>query len=143
MRLVVDTNILVAELLRARGRALIQSPLLNLHLAEKMKNETIYELEKRLKILINKNKITETIAKQQLENSLELIEAKIFTFPLSFYESWESEARKRIPRDPNDWETIALSLALSCDIWTEDRDFFGCGCAIWTTETLLLKLNIN
>lgn len=89
MRLVVDTNILVAELLRARGRILVQSPLLNLHLAEKMKNETVYELEKRLKILINKNKITEKIAKQQLENSLELIEAKIFTFPLSFYESWE------------------------------------------------------
>lgn len=142
MRLVVDTNILVAELLRERGRVLIQSRKLDLYIAEKMKNETLYELEKRLKILTAKINLTEEIAKQQLEFAIELIETRIVTFPLSFYQSWELEARKRIPRDPHDWEAIALSLALSCDIWTEDRDFFGCGCAIWTTETLLLQLNI-
>jgi predicted nucleic acid-binding protein len=141
MRLVVDTNILVAELLRERGRVLIQCRNLDLYIAEKMKNETLYELKKRLKILTAKINLTEEIAKQQLEFAIELIETKIFTFPLSFYQSWELEARKRIPRDPNDWEAIALSLALSCDIWTEDKDFFGCGCAIWTTETLLLQLN--
>lgn len=143
MRLVIDTNILVAEVLRKRGRNLIQSPLLDLFIAEKMKNETLYELEKRIKIIVNKTKLTEEVGKQQLETGIKLIETKIITFPLSFYQSWELEAKKRIPRDSNDWETIALSLVLSAAIWTEDRDFFGCGCPIWTTETLLLQLNIT
>lgn len=55
MRLVIDSNILVSELLRKRGRDLIQ---------------------------------------------LSEIESKIMTIPLSFYQFWEIEARKRIPRDP-------------------------------------------
>ncbi|NES68057.1 MAG: hypothetical protein F6K24_23845 [Okeania sp. SIO2D1] len=50
MRLVVDTNILVAELLRKRGIALINSPNFELSLAEKMKNEVQYELQKRVSI---------------------------------------------------------------------------------------------
>jgi hypothetical protein len=31
---------------------------------------------------------------------------------------------------------VALALALECGIWTADRDFFGCGVAVWTTDTL-------
>jgi predicted nucleic acid-binding protein len=46
MRLVVDTNVLIAELLRQRGRDLIISEHLELFLAEKMKNEVEYELQK-------------------------------------------------------------------------------------------------
>lgn len=60
--------------------------------------------------------------------------------PISFYPPLEAEARKRIPRDPNDWETVALALALPAAIWTEDYDFFGCGCPSWTTQTLLFQL---
>jgi predicted nucleic acid-binding protein len=47
----------------------------------------------------------------------------------------------RIARDPNDWFTIALALALVAAIWTLDHDFFGCGIATWTTDTLLTHLN--
>ena len=49
----------------------------------------------------------------------------------------EAAARDRIPRDPNDWPTVALALSLDCGIWTNDQDFFGCGVPVWTTETLL------
>ena len=35
--------------------------------------------------------------------------------------------------------TIPYSLPAA--IWTEDYDFFGCGCPTWTTQTLLLQLN--
>jgi predicted nucleic acid-binding protein len=55
----------------------------------------------------------------------------------SAFSAYEAEARDRIPRDPNDWPTVALALALGCGIWTADRDFFGCGVPVWTTETLL------
>lgn len=45
IRLVVDTNILVAELLRKRGRDLILSPRLELFISEKMRNKIEYELQ--------------------------------------------------------------------------------------------------
>jgi putative PIN family toxin of toxin-antitoxin system len=140
MRLVVDTNILVAELLRKRGRYLISSQFLELFLAEKMRDEVQYELQKRIAIIVKRTNLTEELAGLQLETALNLINLKITTIPLSFYQSFEDEARKRIPRDPNDWETVALALALPASIWTEDYDFFGCGCPIWTTQTLLLQI---
>ncbi|MFM7279306.1 MAG: PIN domain-containing protein [Microcystis aeruginosa] len=141
MRLVVDTNILVAELLRRRGRDLIISKSLELFLAEKMREEVEYELQKRISIMVNKTNLTQELGKLQLEAALRLIDSKIMTFPLIFYQSFEEEAKKRIPRDLNDWETVALALALSAAIWTEDYDFFGCGCPTWTTQTLLFQLN--
>lgn len=141
MRLVVDTNILVAELLRKRGRDLIASQSLELFQAEKMKNEVRHELEKRISIIINRTTLTQELGQLQLEAAFRLIDSKIMTCPLPFYQSFEEEARKRIPRDPNDWEAVALALALPAAIWTEDYDFFGCGCPTWTTQTLLLQIN--
>ena len=35
----------------------------------------------------------------------------------------------------------ALALALEAAIWTSDNDFFGCGIATWTTDTLLIHLS--
>lgn len=141
MRLVVDTNILVAELLRNRGVDLIQSQNLELLLAEKMKNEAKYELQKRISIIVNQANLTPEQGQFQLERAWGIIDRKILTVPWSDYQSFEAEARKRIPRDPNDWETVALALALPAAIWTEDYDFFGCGCPTWTTQTLLLQIN--
>ncbi len=141
MRLVVDTNILVAELLRNRGVDLMESQSLELFLAEKMKNEAQYELQKRMSIIVNKTNLTPEQGEFQLEVALGIIDRKIVTVPLSDYQSFEAEARKRIPRDPNDWETVALALALSSAIWTEDYDFFGCGCPTWTTQTLLPQID--
>jgi predicted nucleic acid-binding protein len=139
MRLVVDTNILIAELLRQRGRDLITSSKFELYLAEKMKDEVEYELQKRIGIIVNKSKLTPELGKKQFAASLKLINSKIITVSQSFYISLETEAKKRVPRDQNDWETVALALTLSAAIWTEDYDFFGCGCPTWTTETLLLQ----
>ncbi|NEP77588.1 MAG: nucleotide-binding protein, PIN domain-containing protein [Okeania sp. SIO3B3] len=141
MRLVVDTNILVAELLRIRGRDLIFSQSLELFLAEKMKSEAQYELQKRISIIVNKSNLTPEEGQLELERALGLINNRITTVSLSYDQSFEAEARKRIPRDPNDWETVALALALPAAIWTEDYDFFGCGCPTWTTQTLLLQIN--
>ncbi|NEP77590.1 MAG: nucleotide-binding protein, PIN domain-containing protein [Okeania sp. SIO3C4] len=141
MHLVVDTNILVAELLRNRGVDLIESQSLELFLAEKMKSEAQYELQKRVSIIVNKTNLTPEQGQLKLEIALGIMDRKIITVPLSDYQSFEAEARKRIPRDPNDWETVALALALPAAIWTEDYDFFGCGCPTWTTQTLLLQIN--
>lgn len=143
MRLVVDSNILVAELLRKRGRNLIASTKLDLYIAQKMRNEVEYELKKRMQFIVNQGRIGEYLAIQQVKSALKLLDAKVKLVNLELYNSFETEARKRLPRDPNDWEAVALSLALSVDIWTEDRDFLGCGCPTWTTETLLLQIEIE
>jgi len=48
MMLVVDTNILVKELLRQRGRQLIEHPGLTLYVTERVLDETQYELRRRM-----------------------------------------------------------------------------------------------
>ena len=140
MRLVVDANILIAELLRKRGLDLIASSRLELYMAEKMRNEVEYEFNKRLAKIVAQGRITQDLAARQWQTAFRLLDTKVSLVPISFYRFLEQPAKKRIPRDPNDWESVALALALPAAIWTKDYDFFGCGCAIWTTETLLLQL---
>ncbi len=60
----------------------------------------------------------------------------IEVIPLTTFEHLEAVARRRIPRDPNDWPSVALAIALNAGILTNDHDFLGCGCATWTFETL-------
>ena len=48
MMLIVDTNILVGELLRERGQELIQNPALTLYATERILDETQYELRRRM-----------------------------------------------------------------------------------------------
>ncbi len=60
--------------------------------------------------------------------------------PETEYSEYEAAARDRIPQDPNDWPTVAVALAHNVAIWTIDRDFFGCGVPVWTTDTLLTHL---
>ena len=60
----------------------------------------------------------------------------------SLYSSYELDARARIAiRDVNDWPVVAVSLMLSCPIWTEDADFFGTGVATWTSDRVRIYLS--
>ncbi len=141
MKLVVDANILVGECLRKRGRKLLQSPELTLYIAEKAFEETCYEINRRTDILEQQGKLSKS-TKKELTFLVEDIFRNYLNFKeFSFYSHLESEAKKRVPRDANDWETVALAIASSAAIWTQDYDFFGCGCATWTTETILLQLS--
>lgn len=53
----------------------------------------------------------------------------------------EAEARARMHRHPNDWHVVAAALQTRAPIWTDDRDFFGCGVATWSTATVPLYLS--
>lgn len=143
MRLVVDTNILVGELIRARGRELIARSQLELYMAEKAWDETNYELNKRIKKMSDKNILSATVAQNLLQDAITLAQARVTIIPHEIYSIYQTVAQKRIPRDPNDWFTVALALAIDADIWTLDNDFLGCGIATWTTETLLTHLNTD
>jgi predicted nucleic acid-binding protein len=140
MHLVVDANILVSELLRRKE--LIQNPGLILYVTESVLSETSHELRKRINAIIHKKGASEELGEKLLEAAQNVINTKINIIEESVYIHLETEARNRIPRDPNDWSTVALALVLNAAIWTQDCDFLGCGCPTWTTETLLTQLTV-
>ena len=139
MKLVVDANILVAELTRKRGRTLLTlGP--ELFIAEKPWDEAQHELAKRFTAIAERTGASPESATEQHTQAVQLAEAYVQIVPQTYYVSFEKTARRRVPRDPDDWHTVALALALSADIWTQDGDFLGCGVATWTTDTLLMQL---
>jgi predicted nucleic acid-binding protein len=72
---------------------------------------------------------------------LDLIGRIVQTVETETYAQFEEIARARLKqRDEDDWPVLAAALTLSCPIWTEDTDFFGCGVATWTTDRIELYL---
>lgn len=129
MRLVVDANILVAELLRSRGRVLLQDERLELFVAEVAWLEANYELERRGKHIIERQQLSQKALHALLEPAKDIAQAVVSVVPEPVYIPLHRDARLRIPRDPDDWHTVALALLLDAAIWTQDHDFLGCGVA--------------
>lgn len=102
MRLVVDANILVAELIRKRGRELIIRPELELYVAEKAWSEARYELNKRVAKMVQKGVFDRDLGENLLADALALAEAKVSLIPDEIYAPLENLAKTRIPRDPDD-----------------------------------------
>jgi hypothetical protein len=75
-----------------------------------------------------------------LEAALVTANDRLGQIPQSVYGIHEGVARARIPRDPDDWHTVALALASGAEIWTMDADFLGCGIVTRTTDTLSAHL---
>ncbi|MEO0014690.1 MAG: hypothetical protein RLZZ535_3079 [Cyanobacteriota bacterium] len=71
--------------------------------------------------MIQKAVFSQKVGQDLLRNAIALAEAKVSVIPHKFYAPYETLARNRIPRDPNDWFTVALALALDGDIWTLDN----------------------
>jgi predicted nucleic acid-binding protein len=59
MMLVIDANILIAELLRQHGRELLRNQKLAIYAAEKVLDETTYEIQKRLRQMVGKGKFSQ------------------------------------------------------------------------------------
>lgn len=93
--------------------------------------------------MVSRGRLTEANAQLLLAQAIHLIETKVTVITETDYRHLETEARNRIPRDPNDWSTVALALSMNAAIWTQDCDFLGCGCPTWTTETLLIQMQTN
>ncbi len=141
MIVVADASVLVAELLRRRGRDLLSHPDLQVVVAEDQWNETLHELDKRLGAITQHRQLTSAQAQELRAAVHELVASHVIeVIPRSFYEHAESTARRRIPRDARDWPTVALAIALNAGILTGDNDFLGCGCPTWTVETLAREL---
>jgi hypothetical protein len=141
VELAVDASTLVGELSRERGRQLISDSRLALSMSEHVWSETRHELPRRLAARIRRGSLTPAGATEIHAECLLVVARYIRIMPESSYRHAEETARRRVPRDPNDWPTVALALTLECGIWTADADFLGCGVPTWTTETLNLHLN--
>jgi len=140
VRLVVDANILVSELLRERGQVLISSSGLEIYVAARAWSETQHEIRKRSAIIEQQGRIAPGTGEALARTAIIAITTHVRQIPAEMYAVYEPVARKRIPRDPDDWPTVAAALALDAAIWTRDNDFLGCGLPTWTTETLIAHL---
>jgi len=136
MRLVVDTSVLVGELLRASGRERLGDDRLELFLPEEMWNKARVELPRRIAAFTRRRGLDRSIGDDLSSECLDAVEANVVILDEGIYSALEDEARARSLRDPTDWPVVAGALALSADVWTNDNDFLGTGVATWTTETL-------
>ncbi len=139
---VADASVLVAEVLRRRGRQLFKHPELTVVVAQDQWEETEHELARRLDILGSRAALTEQ-RRHQLEDEVQcLIEDKVIEIvPRDSYAPLRDTAIRRVPRDDRDWPTVAVAITLDAAILTADNDFLGCGCPTWTVETLTAELS--
>lgn len=141
MNIVADASVLVAELIRARGWALCRDAGISVLVAEEQWGETQYEIDRRLRHLTERTLVpADQIAVIRREIQALLDDNAIEIVPRHWYIGVKDIVRQRIPRDPNDWPTVALALALNAAILTEDHDSLGCGIATWTFQTLRAEL---
>jgi predicted nucleic acid-binding protein len=63
--------------------------------------------------------------------------------PPEIYEPQREEAEQRMAeRDPEDWPTVALALARSLPIWSQDKDMEAAGVTVHTTGELLDAIRV-
>jgi predicted nucleic acid-binding protein len=136
MRLVVDTSVLVGELLRAAGRRRLGNARLELFLPERMWGETRQQLPRRVTAFVRRCQLDPEVGEHLAQACLDAVKANITVLDDGVYSALQDEALVRTLRDPTEWPVVARALALSANVWTNDNDFLGAGVATWTTDTL-------
>ena len=137
----IDANVLVAESLRPRGQARLESDALDLLCTQRVASEFRHELKRRVAAILARGLIVPEVAARFEEKGLQLYQANVTVVEPPAHLPFEADAHLRIPQDPDDVPTVALALALGIGIWTEDRDFFGCGLPVWRTDVLYAMLD--
>ncbi|MFN8634549.1 MAG: PIN domain-containing protein [Chloroflexota bacterium] len=137
MRLAADASALVAEALRERGRALITEDDLDLYMTPPTWSEVVYEIGRRCDEMVQRGHAAPERRQCIFDEAMTVLTNSLTIVPDGEYAEYEAEARDRIPRDAQDWPTMALAVKMGVGIWTADKDFFGCGVPVWTTQPLL------
>ena len=134
--LVLDANILIRAVLGAKIRDQLM----------KFKDVVTFltpdicfdDANKYLPELFEKRHLSPELALEvlnELKKIIQLVDADV-------YEIYAEEAKQRIKsRDFYDWPIVAAALAFKCPVWTEDRDFFGSGLSVWTSDRIHIFLN--
>jgi predicted nucleic acid-binding protein len=137
--IVLDANILIRAVLGRRVRQIIDT-----YSGRDVRffapDIAFDDAQKYLPLLLKKRSIPHS----DLASVFEYLRNVVEPVNRELYGAFEDEARQRLRgRDENDWPVLASALGLACGVWTEDKDFFGTGVAVWTTdriEILLKKL---
>jgi predicted nucleic acid-binding protein len=133
--LVIDANILIRAVFGQRVRALINDYAVDVNFYAAELN--IHEAERYIEILAKKRGISSETCQEAFKATLSLVQ----TVATDAIVDLRDSALLRIQnKDPNDWPAIAAAMRLECPIWTEDRDFFGAGIAVWVTDTVEIFL---
>ncbi|MGI8551989.1 MAG: PIN domain-containing protein [Dehalococcoidia bacterium] len=141
MILVVDASGILRELLSRQVPRLLVHPDLDLLIAEHVLTETDRNLERRAQAIVQQGRLTVAEGHSLVDAGRAVIESTLIVVARAFYAEKEIEARQRLEshcRD-RDWPNVALALLLGREsegIWTEDRDYWGCGCPTWSTAVL-------
>jgi predicted nucleic acid-binding protein len=109
VRLVADASVLVGELLRARGRQLLANRTLQIYVPEGTWDETVHELRNRTDGIVRQGRLSRTIADELLAAAIALVETAVVIVPEEVYGTVRDRALRRLPRDPEDWPTVALA----------------------------------
>jgi predicted nucleic acid-binding protein len=133
VRLVVDSNVVFAALLRAgTTRAILVDPPFRLLAPEWM----LVEMRRHRVAIADRAGLSES----EFDLLFALVTQGIEIVPLAGYKAFIDEASNRMGgRDPGDAPFLALALATRCDgIWTQNvRHFKEAGLRIWSTEDLI------
>lgn len=139
MDLIADTNAIVGELLRARGRALLAHPELAWFTTEEIASAVHHEVCRRVGVLTEEQGIAPGTAATIGAETVRLFDTAVRIVPRATYTPLLTIAATRIV-DPDDRATVALALAMGAGIWTLDRDFFGIGPPVWSTDVQIRHL---
>ena len=134
--LITDANILVRAVLGRRVRALLETYApQGVHFYSP--EQCFLDAEKYLpKLLLERGRSTDDLAA-----TLAYLRTLVVALDEDNFGSYRDEALIRMSsHDAEDWPILAAALSLSCGIWTEDRDFFGSGVAVWTTDRVEIYL---
>lgn len=134
--IVVDANILIRAVLGRRVSTLLEDYTARgiRFVAPKLAFD---DAERYLPVLLEKR--GKSIA--EFTGALAYLQQLVEPVDTDLYSAFEAEARDRLrTRDEDDWPVLAAALALGCDIWSEDADFFGAGIAVWTTSRVEIFL---
>jgi predicted nucleic acid-binding protein len=78
-------------------------------------------------------KLIEGEADRRLADLMEVVTP----LPVEAFDGHEQAARKRLePHSQSDWPLLAAAMALGAAVWTEGRDLFGTGVALWATRNI-------
>ena len=139
MRLVVDTSVLIAGLLKAsKVQRLLLDPAMEFYLPEHALDEVL----RHTPMMRQRSKLSP----EEFDLLMALLTAQMEIVSESRLHPWISKAQRAIGhRDPGDVPFVAAAYAVRCDgIWSDDADFDEVSdVPIWTTTRLLKHLGIG
>ena len=141
MNLIVDASAILRQILSRRVPRLLVHPRLDLFITHHVAEEVERNLDRRVQAMLAQGRLVEEEATALVAGAKEVMVSALTLAPATLYAIKEPEARSRLEQHcrDRDWPSVALALLMGMEsdgIWTEDRDYWGCGVATWSTAVL-------